>query len=71
MFVARCPRHSHSGLSDWPQQRFAAAVSVDQSDGAMTKATIEAGMPAYAVDALWADRIKPILVAAIARFHML
>ena len=47
------------------------AMFVDQSDGAMTKAAIEAGMSAYVVDGLRADRIKPILDAAIARFHML
>jgi two-component system, response regulator / RNA-binding antiterminator len=47
------------------------AMFVDQSDRAMTKAAIEAGMSAYVVDGLRADRIKPILDAAIARFHML
>lgn len=47
------------------------AMFVDQSDREMTKAAIEAGMSAYVVDGLRADRIKPILDAAIARFHML
>ena len=37
----------------------------------LTKAAIEAGMSAYVVDGLRADRIKPILDAAIARFYML
>ena len=43
---------------------------VDQSDAALTKAAIEAGVSAYVVDGLRAERIKPILDAAIARFHM-
>lgn len=47
------------------------AMFVDQTDPALTKAAIEAGMSAYVVDGLRADRIKPILDAAIARFHML
>ena len=46
------------------------AMFVDQSDGALTRAAIEAGVSAYVVDGLRADRIKPILDAAIARFHM-
>ena len=36
----------------------------------MTKAAIEAGVSAYVVAGLRAHRIKPILDAAIARFHM-
>ena len=47
------------------------AMFVDQSDQALTKAAIEAGVSAYVVDGLRGDRIKPILDAAIARFHML
>lgn len=47
------------------------AMFVDQTDGSLTRAAIEAGMSAYVVDGLRADRIKPILDAAIARFHML
>jgi response regulator NasT len=46
------------------------AMFVDQSDDAMTKAAIEAGVSAYVVDGLRADRVKPILDAAITRFHM-
>ena len=46
------------------------AMFVDRSDGAMTKAAIEAGMSAYVVDGLRPERLKPILDAAIARFHM-
>ena len=47
------------------------AMFVDQSDQTLTKAAIEAGVSAYVVDGLRGDRIKPILDAAIARFHML
>lgn len=46
------------------------AMFVDRSDGALTKAAIEAGMSAYVVDGLRPERLKPILDAAIARFHM-
>ncbi len=46
------------------------ALFVDRSDGQMTQAAIEAGMSAYVVDGLQSDRIKPIMDAAIARFHM-
>ena len=47
------------------------AMFVDQSDGALTRAAIEAGVSAYVVDGLRGDRIRPILDATIARFHML
>ena len=47
------------------------AMFVDRSDGALTKAAIEAGMSAYVVDGLRPERLKPILDAAIARFHMM
>lgn len=46
------------------------AMFVDNSDAALTKAAIEAGVSAYVVDGLRGERIKPILDAAIARFHM-
>lgn len=46
------------------------AMFVDQSDDAMTRAAIEAGVSAYVVDGLRSDRIKPILDAAIARFAL-
>jgi two-component system, response regulator / RNA-binding antiterminator len=46
------------------------AMFVDQSDASMTKAAIEAGMSAYVVDGLRPERLRPILDAAIARFHM-
>ena len=47
------------------------ALFVDQSGAALTKAAIEAGVSAYEVDGLRRERIKPILDAAIARFHMM
>ena len=56
-------------LATAPMER-PVAMFVDQSDAAMTKAAIEAGMSAYVVDGLRPERIKPILDAAIARFHM-
>ena len=43
---------------------------VDRSDEGMTRAAIEAGISAYVVDGLRPERIKPILDAAIARFHL-
>lgn len=46
------------------------AMFVDRSDDGLTKAAIEAGVSAYVVDGLRPDRIKPIMDAAIARFHM-
>ncbi len=46
------------------------AIFVDQSDDTMTKAAIEAGVSAYVVDGLRADRLKPVMDAAIARFNM-
>jgi response regulator NasT len=46
------------------------AMFVDRSDDAVTKAAIEAGVSAYVVDGLRKERIKPVLDAAIARFHM-
>jgi two-component system, response regulator / RNA-binding antiterminator len=46
------------------------AMFVDRSDEQLTRAAIEAGVSAYVVDGLRTDRIKPILDAAIARFHM-
>lgn len=46
------------------------AMFVDRSDEALTRAAIEAGVSAYVVNGMRADRIKPILDAAIARFHL-
>jgi response regulator NasT len=57
-------------LATAPMER-PVAMFVDQSDRALIQAAIEAGVSAYVVDGLRSDRIKPILDAAIARFHML
>lgn len=46
------------------------ALFVDQSDANLTKIAIEAGVSAYVVDGLRADRLKPIIDAAVARFNM-
>ena len=46
------------------------AMFVDRSDQGLTRAAIEAGVSAYVVDGLKGDRIRPILDAAIARFHV-
>jgi response regulator NasT len=46
------------------------ALFVDQSDADLTRLAIEAGVSAYVVDGLRADRLKPIIDAAIARFSM-
>ncbi|MEL6476888.1 MAG: ANTAR domain-containing protein [Pseudomonadota bacterium] len=46
------------------------AMFVDRSDDQATKAAIEAGVSAYVVDGLRKERIKPVMDAAIARFHM-
>lgn len=46
------------------------AMFVDRSDTALTRAAIEAGVSAYVVDGMRPERIKPVLDAAIARFHM-
>ncbi len=45
------------------------AMFVDRSDEGMIRAAIEAGVSAYVVDGLRKERIKPVLEAAIARFH--
>ncbi|WP_102222615.1 ANTAR domain-containing response regulator [Acidimangrovimonas sediminis] len=56
-------------LASGPLER-PVAMFVDRSDDGLTKAAIEAGVSAYVVDGLRHDRIKPILDAAIARFHL-
>lgn len=57
-------------LASAPLQR-PVAMFVDESDVALTKAAIEAGVSAYVVAGLSARRIKPVLDAAIARFHLM
>ena len=56
-------------LASGPMER-PVAMFVDQSDDGLTKSAIEAGVSAYVVDGLRPERIKPIMDAAIARFHM-
>lgn len=56
-------------LASGPLER-PVAMFVDRSDANLTRAAIEAGVSAYIVDGLRPDRIKPILDAAVARFHM-
>lgn len=56
-------------LASSPMER-PVAMFVDRTDDTVTRAAIEAGVSAYVVDGLRKDRIKPILDAAITRFHM-
>lgn len=56
-------------LASGPMER-PVAMFVDRSDAGLTRAAIEAGVSAYVVDGLRPERIRPILDAAIARFHM-
>lgn len=56
-------------LASGPLER-PVAMFVDRSDEQLTRAAIEAGLSAYVVDGLQPERLKPILDAAIARFHM-
>ena len=56
-------------LASGPDER-PVAMFVDRSDEQMTRSAIEAGISAYVVDGLRAERIKPVLDAAIARFHI-
>jgi response regulator NasT len=54
-----------SGPADRP-----VAMFVDRSDDAVMRAAIEAGVSAYVVGGLSRERIRPVLTAAIARFHV-
>ena len=56
-------------LASGPLER-PVAMFVDRSDGSLTRAAIEAGVSAYVVAGLRADRIEPIIDAAIARFQL-
>ncbi|MFD2175869.1 ANTAR domain-containing response regulator [Rhodobacter lacus] len=56
-------------LASGPLER-PVAMFVDRPDSSATKAAIDAGVSAYVVDGLRADRIQPIMDAAIARFNM-
>jgi response regulator NasT len=46
------------------------AIFVDKSDTGLTQAAIEAGVSAHVVDGMTPNRLKPVLDAAIVRFHM-
>ncbi|MGR3594638.1 MAG: ANTAR domain-containing response regulator [Limimaricola soesokkakensis] len=46
------------------------AMFVDRSEQGLTRTAIEAGVSAYVVDGLRAERLKPVLDAAMARFQM-
>ena len=46
------------------------AMFVDRDSQGLAKAAIEAGVSAYVVDGLSANRLRPVLDAAIARFAM-
>lgn len=56
-------------LASSPKER-PVAMFVDESDNSVTRAAIEAGVSAYVVGGLQPERIRPILDAAITRFHM-
>ncbi|MGR3500633.1 MAG: ANTAR domain-containing response regulator [Limimaricola soesokkakensis] len=56
-------------LASGPLER-PVAMFVDRSEQGLTRAAIEAGVSAYVVDGLRAERLKPVLDAAMARFQM-
>lgn len=56
-------------LASGPLER-PVAIFVDRSDSDLTRSAIEAGVSAYVVDGLRADRIRPVIDAAIARFNL-
>lgn len=56
-------------LASSPMER-PVAMFVDRSDDAAMRAAIEAGVSAYVVAGLARERIRPVLTAAVARFHM-
>lgn len=56
-------------LASGPRDR-PVAMFVDRSEKGLSSAAVEAGLSAYVVDGLQPQRIKPVLEAAIARFHM-
>ena len=57
-------------LASGPLER-PVALFVDRSDAGLSTAAIEAGLSAYVVDGLTASRVRPVLEAAIARFHVM
>jgi len=56
-------------LASTPMER-PVAMFVDRSDESVMRAAIEAGVSAYVVGGLTRERIRPVLAAAIARFHL-
>jgi two-component system, response regulator / RNA-binding antiterminator len=56
-------------LASAPTER-PVAMFVDRSDESVMRAAIDAGVSAYVVGGLTRDRVRPVLAAAIARFHM-
>jgi len=57
-------------LASAPMER-PVAMFVEKSDAGMTRTAIEAGVSAYVVDGLRPERLKPVIDAAVARFHMI
>jgi response regulator NasT len=57
-------------LAAGPKER-PVAMFVDRSEDQVMRDAIEAGVSAYVVDGLKRERIRPVLNAAIARFHMI
>ncbi|WP_116132509.1 ANTAR domain-containing response regulator [Tropicimonas sp. IMCC34043] len=57
-------------LASGPLER-PVALFVDRSDAGLSTAAIEAGLSAYVVDGLTSSRVKPVMEAAIARFHLM
>ncbi len=56
-------------LATGPMER-PVAIFADASEASLTKAAIEAGVSAYVVDDIRPERIRPVVEAAVARFHM-
>lgn len=56
-------------LASAPTER-PVAMFVDRSEDSVMRAAIEAGVSAYVVDGLTRERVRPVLMAAITRFHM-
>lgn len=57
-------------LASGPTER-PVAVFVDHLDDGVMRAAIEAGVSAYVVAGLSRERIRPVMLAAITRFHMM
>ncbi|WP_171180314.1 ANTAR domain-containing response regulator [Ruegeria sp. HKCCD8929] len=57
-------------IASGPMER-PVAMFVSGAAGGLAKAAVEAGVSAYVVDGLQAERIKPVIDTAIARFQVL